>query len=48
MRDLAGGRMTHAGVAFMWVIHLFEAGYTAILARRYKTTFGVGVRHLVH
>ena len=39
--------MTDAGVAFMWVIHLLEAGYTAILARRYKTTLGVGVRYLV-
>ena len=48
MRVLAGGRVTDAGVAFMWAIHLLEAGYTAILARRYETTMGVGVRYLFH
>ena len=47
VRTLVGGRMVNASVAFMWIAHAFEAGYTAILARRYGTTLGVGVRRLV-
>jgi hypothetical protein len=48
IRDLVGGRVVDAGVVFMWVAHLVEAGYTAILARRYETTLAVGVRFFVH
>lgn len=38
--------MVTTGAKFMWVAHLFEAGYTITLARRYKTTFTVGVRSI--
>jgi len=34
----------NAAVAFLWIVHVFEAVYTIILARRYETTFVVGVR----
>jgi hypothetical protein len=44
LRVLVGGRMVNAGVALMWIIHLFEAGYTVTLARRYETSLVVGVR----
>ena len=44
VRDLVGGRVVNAGAALMWIVHLFEAGYTVILARRYETTLTVGVR----
>ena len=38
----------NAAVKFMWIVHVFEAAYTIILARRYETTFFIGVRLLVH
>ena len=38
----------NVAVKFMWIIHLFEAAYTMVLARRYETTFLVGVRLLIH
>ena len=34
----------NAAVAFLWIVHVFEAVYTIVLARRYETTFVVGVR----
>ena len=34
----------NAAVAFMWLVHVFEAAYTVTLARRYETTFVIGVR----
>ena len=48
VRVFVGGRIVDAGVAFVWIAHVFEAGYAAILARRYGTTLGVGVRHSAH
>ena len=48
VRTLVGGRIVNASVAFMWIAHVFEAGYAAILARRYGTTLGVGVRRPFH
>ena len=39
-RNLVGGRVVNAGVAVMWVVHLFEVGYTVFLARRYEISFG--------
>ena len=44
VRVLVGGRIVDSGVAFMWIAHLLEAGYTVILAGRYKTTLAVRVR----
>ena len=46
IRVLVGGRTVNAAVAFMWTIHVFEAAYTTILARRYGATFVIGVRRL--
>lgn len=46
-RVLVGGKTLNVAVALMWIIHAFEAAYTVILARRYETTFVVGVRCLV-
>lgn len=37
-----------AAVKFMWIVHVFEAVYTVILARRCGTTFLVGVRLLIY
>ena len=48
IRVLVGTKMVNAAVAFMWVIHTFEAAYTVVLTRRYEITFVVGVRHLAH
>ena len=48
IRVLVGGRTVNAAVAFMWITHTLEAAYAVILARRYGTTFVVGVRHLIH
>jgi hypothetical protein len=44
IRVLVGGKAVEVAVAFMWTVHAFEAAYTIILARRYETTFVVGVR----
>ena len=44
IRVLVGGKTVNAAVAFLWIVHVFEAVYTIILARRYETTFVVGVR----
>lgn len=46
IRILVGGKMVNAAVAFVWVVHVLEAAYTIALARRYETTFVVGVRRL--
>jgi len=46
IRVLVGRKVVNAAVAFMWIAHVFEAGYTVVLARRYETTFVVGVRCL--
>ena len=48
IRVLAGEKTVNVAVKFMWIIHLFEAAYTMVLARRYETTFLVGVRLLIH
>ena len=48
LRVLVGTRMVNTAVAFMWIAHVFEAAYTVVLARRYGTTFVVGVRCLAH
>lgn len=47
-RVLVGEKTVDAAVKFMWIVHVFEATYTTILARRYETTFLVGVRLLIH
>jgi len=44
IRVLVGGTTVKTAAVFMWTVHVFEAGYTIILARRYETTFVVGVR----
>jgi len=46
IRILVGEKTVNAGVAFMCIAHVFEAAYTVTLARRYETTFLVGVRCL--
>ena len=38
--------MVNASVVSMWIVHVFEAAYTVILAKRYETTFVVGMRRL--
>lgn len=48
IRVLVGEKTVDAAVKFMWIVHVFEAVYTIILARRYETTFFVGVRLLIH
>jgi len=47
IRILVGGRTVNAAVAFMWIVHVFETGYTIILARRYETTFIVGLSYVL-
>ena len=44
IRILVGGKTVNAAVAFMWAVHVFEVAYTVTLARRYETTFVIGVR----
>jgi len=39
--------MVTAAVALMWTIHVFEAAYTMILARRYGTTISVGLLYVL-
>lgn len=48
VRALVGEKTVNAAVKFMWIVHVLEAAYTVILARRYETTFLVGVRLLIH
>ena len=38
--------MVNASVVFIWIVHVFEAAYAVILAKRYETTFVVGMRRL--
>jgi len=46
IRLLVGRKVVNVAVAFMWIVHVFEAAYTVALARRYGTTSVVGVRCL--
>lgn len=48
VRTLVGEKAVNNAVKFVWVAHALEAGYTVILARRYETTLGVGVRFPAH
>jgi len=43
IRVLVGRKVVNGAVVFMWIVHAFEAAYTVVLARRYETTFVVGV-----
>ncbi|KAF9653577.1 hypothetical protein BDM02DRAFT_3182588 [Thelephora ganbajun] len=44
---LVGGKMVNVAVTFMWIIHVLEAAYTIILARRYETTIVVGLSYVL-
>ena len=46
IRVLVGEKMVNASVVFIWIVHVFEAAYAVILAKRYETTFVVGMRRL--
>lgn len=48
IRVLVGEKIVNTAVNFMWIVHMLEAAYTIILAKRYETTFVVGVRLLIH